>query len=104
MLAVDVEKTGETGVRISRVSVAPTWVSATRLKGRHLIQVVYAGESKRFNHAGLAVGELKAAQLAGKAVLDFLGASESSDEEGFYTLWDAVSPEVLPKSRRKSPQ
>jgi hypothetical protein len=101
---LDVEKTGGKVVRISRVSVAPTRVSATKPKGRHSIQVVYAGESKRFNHAGLAEGELKAAQLAGKAVLDFLGASENPDAEGFYTLWDAASPDVLPKSRRKSPQ
>ena len=112
MLAVDVdvgvdldaEKTGGKVVRISRVSVAPTRVSATKPKGRHSIKVVYAGESKRFNHAGLAEGELKAAQVAGKAVLDFLGASENPDAEGFYTLWDAASPDVLPKSRRKSPQ
>jgi poly-gamma-glutamate synthesis protein (capsule biosynthesis protein) len=104
VLAVDMEKTEERGARISRVSVAPTRVSATRSKGRHLIQAVYAGKHARFNHAGLAAGELKTAQSAGEAVLDFLGASESPDEKGFYTLWDSASPDVLPKSRRKSPQ
>ncbi|MDR1978955.1 MAG: CapA family protein [Synergistaceae bacterium] len=104
ILAVDVEKTSGDRARISRVSVAPTRVSATRPKGRHSIQVVYAGESARFNHAGLATGELKAARLAGKKVLDFLGAAESPDEEGFYALWDAASPDVLPQGKRKSPQ
>ncbi|MDR2179689.1 MAG: CapA family protein [Synergistaceae bacterium] len=103
ILAVDVEKV-ETGARISRVSVAPTRVSATKPQGRHSIQVVYAGKSERFNHAGLTEGELKTAQLVGQAVLDFLGAAESPDKEGFYTLWDAASPDVLPESRRKTPQ
>jgi hypothetical protein len=84
--------------------VAPTRVSATKSRGRHLIQSVYAGKHARFNHAGLAAGELKTAQSAGKAVLDFLGASESPGEKGFYALWDSASPDVLPKSKRKSPQ
>ncbi|MDR1621810.1 MAG: hypothetical protein LBS00_05490, partial [Synergistaceae bacterium] len=78
--------------------------SATRSKGRRSIQVVYAGESARFNHAGLEAGELNAARLAGKAVLDFLGASEIPDEEGFYTLWDAAEADILPQSRGKSPK
>jgi poly-gamma-glutamate synthesis protein (capsule biosynthesis protein) len=104
VLAVDIEKTSEDiRARVLRVYVAPVWVSARRTKGRRLVEVVYAGESARFNHAGLPSKELAAARTAGKSVLEFLGAVGSADEEGFYTLWDAVSPDVLPVSRRKSP-
>jgi len=106
ILAVDFDKIsadqkGE--FRVTRVSVAPTWVSVTREKGGRLIEVVYAGESPRFNHAGLRAASLKTAQAAGKAVLDFLGATGEADAEGFYTLWDVASPDVLPKAGRKSP-
>ena len=102
VLAVDVEKTPE-GVRLSRVSVAPTRVSATGSKVHRLVQVVYAGESPHFNHAGLPQKELQTARLAGRTVLDFLGAAVSADAEGFYTLWDAASPDAFPKPRRKAP-
>ena len=104
ILAVDaVPASGDVRAHISRVSFAPTRVSSTKPGGRHLIEVVYAGESERFNHAGLPLGELKAARGAGRMVLDFLGAVGSADEEGFYTLWDARSPDVVPEGRRKSP-
>jgi len=68
-----------------------------------LVEVVYAGESSRFNHAGLAVASLSAARTAGKAVLDFLGARGEADAEGFYTIWDVACPDILPKPGRKSP-
>jgi poly-gamma-glutamate synthesis protein (capsule biosynthesis protein) len=94
VLAVDVEKAlGDSRARVTRVSVAPVWVSARRANRRRLIEVVYAGESPRFNHAGLPAAELAAARAAGKAVLEFLGVSGSADAEGFYTLWDERSPQ-----------
>jgi poly-gamma-glutamate synthesis protein (capsule biosynthesis protein) len=105
VLAVDVEKMDNGRAAISRVSAAPTWVSAaTKRGGRRLIEVVYAGESPRFNHAGLRSGELTRARSAGNAVLNFLGASATPDLEGFYTLWDSASPDILPSSRRASPE
>ena len=105
ILAVDVVKTsGDVKGRIERVSVAPTRVSVTRPHGRPLIEVVYAGKSARFNHAGLSVNELKTIQDAGNAVLEFLGAVGSSDAQGFYTLWNAASPDSLPEGKRKAPQ
>jgi len=107
VLAVDFDKSQADQTnqkfRVSRVSVAPTWVSVTREKGGRLVEVVYAGESPRFNHAGLGAASLKAARAAGKAVLDFLGATGEADAEGFYTIWDAASPDVMPKATRKSP-
>jgi poly-gamma-glutamate synthesis protein (capsule biosynthesis protein) len=87
ILAVDVEKTSASA-RVTRVSVAPTRVSDTKVSGKRKIEVVYAGESPRFNHAGLPKAEIAAARKAGKAVLNFLGARETFDDEGFYTLWE----------------
>jgi poly-gamma-glutamate synthesis protein (capsule biosynthesis protein) len=105
ILAVDVQKNDCERARISRVSVAPTRVAATRPSGGRRVEVVYAGGGKRFNHSALPAGELKTARAAGRAVLEFVGVADGSepDEEGFYTLWSADYPDALPKARRKTP-
>ena len=104
ILAIDVEKKqGERAV-ISRVSIAPTWVSARKEGGRRVIEAVYAGKGGQFNNSGLPEVELKEAQKAGGMVLDYLGASSVPDQDGFYTLWDALSPEILPTGRRAKPE
>jgi poly-gamma-glutamate synthesis protein (capsule biosynthesis protein) len=100
VLAVDIEKT-DGGARISRVSVAPTRVSNRKPRGRRAVEIVYAGRGGRFNHAGLPANELKMARDAGDAVLEFLGAEATPDEDGFYTLWSA---DALPSGRRRPPQ
>jgi hypothetical protein len=79
-------------------------VSSRRNGGKRLIEVVYAGTGGKFNHDALPASELKKARAAGKKVLDFLGAQDEPDEDGFYTLWDAASPNVLPKGTLKSPK
>ena len=89
---------------VSRVSVAPTWVSARREGGREKIEVMYAGIGGPFNHAGLPAEEIALAREAGRAVLDFLGASEKPDKAGFYTIWDAASPDIMPQNRRETPE
>ena len=104
VLAVDIERVKEGGAAIRRVSIAPTWVSARWTNARRRFEVVYAGLGGPFNHDGLPAGELKKARTAGELVLAFLGAKGEPDEQGFYTLWDAVSPDVLPSPGRKSPQ
>ncbi|MDR1136825.1 MAG: CapA family protein, partial [Synergistaceae bacterium] len=104
ILAVDVEKTDGESARISRVSVAPTRVSNRKLSGRRRIEVVYAGKSERFNHAGLSSDELNKAQRAGTAVLEFLGAETVPDSDGFYTLWSRNDPDALPAGRQKTPE
>lgn len=104
VLAVDVERAAEGGAAIKRVSVSPTWVSARWANGRRRFEVVYAGAGGPFNHAGLPAGELKKARAAGDLVLNFLGAWEEPDDAGFYTLWDAESPDLLPSPGRRSPQ
>ena len=104
VLAVDVERAKDGEAIIRRVSVAPTWVSARWEGARRRFEVVYAGAGGPFNHAGLPAGELKKARAAGELVLKFLGAWEEADAAGFYTLWDARSPDLLPSPGRKSPQ
>lgn len=107
VLAIDVERGGDGVTRIVRVSVAPTWVSATHRLGRPRIEVVYGGTGGPFNHEGIVPVELKKARAAGARVLEFLGVSASTvspDEGGFYTLWDAASPDGLPTSGRRSPE
>ena len=104
VLAVEVEKNEGERARISRVSVAPTWVSARDENGRRIIEIVYAGTGGPFNHSGLPETELASARHAGERVLKFLGASGRPDKEGFYTLWNAVSPDETPRPTRETPE
>jgi hypothetical protein len=104
ILAVDVYKNQDGRAFISRVSVAPTRVSAMRKGAGRRIEVVYAGKSPLFNHAGLPASEVASARRAGRAVLDFLGAAKKPDADGFYTLWDSSAPDALPIGGRASPQ
>ncbi|MDR1021385.1 MAG: CapA family protein [Synergistaceae bacterium] len=104
VLAVDIERADGGGARISCVSVAPTRVSNRKLSGRRRVEVVYAGKGGRFNHAGLPTDELNDARRAGVAVLEFLGAGDMPDEDGFYILWSSDAPDVMPSGKRKSPQ
>jgi poly-gamma-glutamate synthesis protein (capsule biosynthesis protein) len=104
VLAVDVEKEPGGRAGITRVSVAPTWVSSKNHSGKRRIEAVYAGEGGPFNHAGLPEDELASARQSGRAVLEFLGADSEPGEDGFYTIWDAASPDKYPESRRKTPQ
>jgi poly-gamma-glutamate synthesis protein (capsule biosynthesis protein) len=104
VLAVDVEKEPGRPVVITRVSVAPTWVSSRNHSGKRLIEAVYAGTGGPFNHEGLPEGELASARQAGRAALEFLGADGEPDERGFYAIWDSSSPDKYPESRRKTPQ
>ncbi|MCL2029314.1 MAG: CapA family protein [Deltaproteobacteria bacterium] len=104
-LAIDVEKTPGGRAAVSRVGVAPTWVSSRIENGKRKIEVVYSGQDGPFDNEneGLPDGELESAQRTAKAVLDFLGASEEPDQEGFYTLWEAAAADIQPKSRRAKP-
>ncbi|MDR3165237.1 MAG: CapA family protein [Synergistaceae bacterium] len=104
VLAVEIEKNERERARISRVSIAPTWVSAREANGRQIIEVVYAGTGGSFNHNALPETELATARRAGKQILEFLGASGQADKYGFYTLWDAVSPDKTPHPAREAPE
>jgi hypothetical protein len=37
-------------------------------------------------------------------VLEFLGAAGEADKDGFYTLWDAASPDVTPNPTLETPE
>jgi poly-gamma-glutamate synthesis protein (capsule biosynthesis protein) len=107
VLAVDiVKKTGDRA-RIARVGVAPIRVLIARFGG-HGFEAVYCGADDgetvgQFNKDGLSAGELAASRTAGRFVIDFLGAGPSPDKEGFYTVWDAATPDVRPTPRREQP-
>ncbi|GHV55448.1 capsular polysaccharide biosynthesis protein [Synergistales bacterium] len=104
VLAVDIERKGKKSADISRVSVAPIITTVTPKAGGKLIEVMYAGESGRFNNYGLGQNKISHAREAGRAVLDFLGARTSPNGDGFYTIWDKNEPDVTPKSGRTSPK
>ena len=104
ILAVEAVKPSEgESARLTRVSVAPTRVALVPSgKGRRA-EVTYAGTGGSFNHAGLPASERDRNRTAGRRVLDFLGAAQEPDSEGFYTLWSAEEPGRLPVPRLKSP-
>ncbi len=105
ILSAEFEK-DETGrARLVRLAAAPLQVilmPGHRPRPRRT-EPVYAGTGGNFNHSGLSKSQLQSIRQVGKAVLDFLGAQDEVDEHGFYTLWSAESPDVLPRPRRKSP-
>jgi poly-gamma-glutamate synthesis protein (capsule biosynthesis protein) len=47
--------------------------------------------------------ETAKAREAGERILDFLGARGEPDEFGYYTVWEASVPDVLPEGRRPTP-
>jgi poly-gamma-glutamate synthesis protein (capsule biosynthesis protein) len=107
VLAVDIVKKTGGRARIARVSVAPIRVLTAR-SGGHGFEAVYCGADDgetdgQFNKDGLSAGELAASRTAGRFVIDFLGAEPSPDKEGFYTVWDAATPDVRPTPRREQP-
>ena len=107
ILAVEFVKNDDYGrTRISKISVAPLYVVAP---GQKRTEVTYAGTDENIinelDFDGLTGNQIEKLRLIGRNVLDFLGADiEESDEYGFYTVWSEFSPDVLPKSRRKSPK
>ena len=107
ILAVEVVKDDEGVTRISKVSTAPLYVIAP---GQKRTEVTYAGNDEKvlasmdLDFEGLSKNQITKLHNIGKNVLDFLGTQDEIDEYGFYTLWDETSPDILPKSRRKSPK
>ena len=107
ILAVEVVKDDKGVTRISKVSTAPLYVIAP---GQKRTEVTYAGNDEKvlasmdLDFEGLSKNQITKLHNIGKNVLDFLGTQDEIDEYGFYTLWDETSPDILPKSRRKSPK
>mgnify|MGYP002623634340 CR=1 FL=1 len=105
ILAAEFVKDDEGVTRLAKISIAPLYVIAP---GSKRTWVTYAGTDEntigKLDFEGVSKTQLRSTQTIGQAVLDFLGAGSEADEYGFYTVWDETSPDVLPKSRRKSPR
>lgn len=105
ILAADFVKDDDGLTRLVEISAVPLYVVAP---GRKRTEVTYAGNNteliERLNFDGLSKSQLNNLHNIGRAVLDFIGAGKTYDEYGFNILWNAESPDIMPKSRRKVPR
>ena len=103
ILSAEFVKTEGT-TRLSRLSIAPLYVVAP---GSKRTEVTYAGSNetliKTLNFEGLSKSQVNNLRAIGRSVNEFLGAQKVFDENGFNVLWREESPDILPKSRKKSP-
>ena len=103
ILSAEFVKTEDT-TRLSRLSIAPLYVVAP---GSKRTEVTYAGSNetliKTLNFEGLSKSQVNNLRSIGRSVNEFLGAQKVFDENGFNVLWREESPDILPKSKRKSP-
>ena len=103
ILSAEFVKTEGT-TRLSRLSIAPLYVIAP---GSKRTEVTYAGSNetliKTLNFEGLSKSQVNNLRSIGRSVNEFLGAQKVFDENGFNVLWREESPDILPKSKRKSP-
>ncbi|MBR1437082.1 MAG: CapA family protein, partial [Synergistaceae bacterium] len=104
ILSAEFIKNDEGNTRLSRLAVAPLYVVAP---GRKRTEVTYAGTNENLINSldfeGLSKSQINNLRGIGRSVIDFLGAGKDFDEFGFNILWKEESPDVLPKSRKKSP-
>lgn len=96
---------GEDGeTRLTGLSIAPLYVVAP---GSKRTEVTYAGDNETLidmlDYDGLSKTQVKMLREIGLSVNEFLGAQKDYDDNGFNVLWREESPDILPKSRRKSP-
>ena len=92
------------GTRLAGLGIAPLYVIAP---GSKRTEVTYAGSDEALVEAldfsGLSKSQVSNLRSIGRSVIEFLGARKETDEYGFNILWREESPDVLPKSRKKSP-
>ncbi|MBQ4401811.1 MAG: CapA family protein [Synergistaceae bacterium] len=92
------------GTRLAGLGIAPLYVIAP---GSKRTEVTYAGNDETLIEAldfsGLSKSQIINLRSIGRSVIEFLGARKETDEYGFNILWREESPDVLPKSRKKSP-
>jgi len=105
ILSAEFVKDDYGNTRLVKLGAAPLYVVAP---GQKRTEVTYSGTDEatieKLDFKGLSKSMLAKIRRTGKAVLDFLGASDDVDEYGFYTLWTEDEPEKLPVSKRKSPR
>ena len=92
------------GTRLASLGIAPLYVVAP---GSKRTEVTYAGNDRglieSLDFTGLSKSQVSNLRSIGRAVTDFIGARSETDGHGFNVLWTEESPDILPKSRRKSP-
>ena len=92
------------GTRLAGLGIAPLYVIAP---GSKRTEVTYAGNDETLietlDFSGLTSESCSRPRSIGRSVIEFLGARKETDEYGFNILWREESPDVLPKSRKKSP-
>ena len=105
ILAADFVKDDDGTTRLAGLSAVPLYVVAP---GRKRTEVTYAGNERsvieKLDFSGLSKSQVSNLRSIGHNVLDFLGAQKVSDDYGYSVLWSEESPDVMPKSRRKSPK
>ena len=104
VLSAEFVKNDDGVTRLASLGMIPLYVVAP---GSKRTEVTYAGTDdtliETLNFEGLSKSQLKDLRSIGRAVNEFLGVQKVTDEYGFNVLWREESPDVLPKSRRKSP-
>ena len=104
ILSAEFVKNDEGKTRLASLGIAPLYVIAP---GSKRTEVTYAGNDKTLletlDFEGLSKSQLNNLRAIGRSVVDFLGAQKEFDEYGFNILWKEESPDILPKSRKKSP-
>ncbi|MBR1657708.1 MAG: CapA family protein [Synergistaceae bacterium] len=104
ILSAEFIKNDEGNTRLSRLAAAPLYVIAP---GRKRTEVTYAGTNENLINSldfeGLSKSQINNLRGIGRSVIEFLGAGKDFDEFGFNILWKEESPDILPKSKKKSP-
>ena len=104
ILSAEFVKSDDGSARLAKISVAPLYVIAP---GSKRTEVTYAGNNESLieslNFDGLNKSQVNNLRSIGRSVNDFLGAQKIFDNYGFNILWREESPDILPKSKRKSP-
>ena len=105
ILSAEFVKDDEGNTRLVKLGAAPTYVVAP---GQKRTEVTYSGSDEvaiaSLDFTGLSRNQIVNLRATGRNVLEFLGAQKTVDGYGFNVLWDEVSPDVLPVSRRKTPK
>lgn len=90
--------------RLAEIGIVPLYVVAP---GSKRTEVTYAGTNetllKSLDFEGLSKSQVNNLRSIGRSVIEFLGAGKNFDGYGFNIIWSEESPDILPKSKRKSP-
>ena len=97
-------KDNDGSTRLAGLGIVPLYVVAP---GSKRTEVTYAGTNetllKSLDFEGLSKSQVNNVRSIGRSVIEFLGARKDFDGYGFNILWTEESPDIFPKSKRKSP-